>query len=150
MSRISRHDAAQLLEKFKEKHLPAASLTVGELHILSEGARSIAKELTKETGPSSPLLRNYARVLKHFLDVPRGEDVIYFFNHITEKVREGMDPTAAIKRCRSTIDLEQVKRDHKSKVRNFEKSMIDQAREMNGGRPERSFSNDFTQTAAAS
>lgn len=123
MANISRHETAQLLEKFKSKYLPADKLTAAELHVLSQGVRDITRELSNGTGPSTPLLRNYARVLKHFLEAARGDDAIHYFNHIVRQVMRGFDPTTAIKRCRSTVDIEAVKREYKAAVRDWGKSV---------------------------
>lgn len=141
MANISRHETAQLLEKFKTKYL-GPDLSPAELHVLSTGVRTIALELTACTGPSSPKLRSFARVLKHFLESPRGVDAIHYFNHIIAKVNQGYDPTTAIKRCRSTMDLPSELAKYKIAVKEFEKNE-------NASSP-RMFLNNFVADAGSS
>ena len=134
MANISRHETAQLLEKFKTKYIPMDKLTPGQVHVLSRGVRLIARELTSSTGAASPRLRNFARVLKHFLETHRGEDAIHYFNHIIQRVDQGIDPTSAIKRCRSTMDLPKTLAKFKQDVRAFEEDHLDAA--VTSGGPE--------------
>ncbi len=104
MANISRHEAGLLLEKFKQKHVDN-NPQLGDHPAYHIGVSTMEKELRTGTGPASPKLRSYARVLKHFLEADRGPDTVFYVNHIIHKIDLGHDAGRALKRARSELDL---------------------------------------------
>lgn len=104
MANISRHEAGLLLEKFKQKYVDNNPQLEDHpaYHI---GVSTIEKEMQTGTGSASPKLRSYARVLKHFLEVDRGPDTVFYVNHIIHKIDSGHDAGRTLKRARSELDL---------------------------------------------
>ena len=100
MGRVfTRQEVAGLIERFKEEVVPK-SMSIGMPGILYQGINCVKHEYDKTTGTPSVKLREYARVLKHFLELPPDQTKIFQANHALTAVSNGSDSTKAIKRSR--------------------------------------------------
>lgn len=105
MGHVTRHEITQMIEQFEDKVIPKESLKqIGMPSILLTGINAVKHELNTTQGVPSVKLRNFARVLKHYLEVPKDPRNVYYFNHVISQVYMGIDPTKAIKRARSECD----------------------------------------------
>lgn len=103
MAHVTRHEVTQLLNQFKERVVPS-QMSLGSPGLLLMGVTSVEHELKTTQGVPSVLLRNYARVLKHYIEAPKDPRNIHYFNYVITQVAKGIDPTKAIKRARSECD----------------------------------------------
>lgn len=104
MGHVSRHEVGVLVEKFETRVIPK-EMSLGMPGILLGGIAAVKKELQSTQGAPSVLLRNYARVLKHYSDLPKDPRNIHYANHAIAAVGNGQDVTKSIKRARSEVDL---------------------------------------------
>lgn len=103
MGHVTRHEVADLIKKFKERVMPK-SMAVGMPGLLYQGINTVEFELKKTEGAPQPLLRNYARVLKHYIEAPVAPENINYANTAIHLVGQGMDATAAVKKARKTYE----------------------------------------------
>lgn len=103
MGQVTRHEVTELVKKCEEKILPKVQ-PIGMPGIIGVGFDTVKRELDRTTGVPSVLLRNFARVLKHYIDEPRDPKNIHYFNHVIFQVARGVDATKAIKRARTECD----------------------------------------------
>lgn len=117
MGHVTRHEVAELINKFKDRVMPK-SMGLGMPGLLYQGINAVEFELKKTEGAPQPLLRNYARVLKHYVEAPVSPSNINYANTAIHLVGQGMDATAAIKKARKTYeamhDPKRVQRDAKA------------------------------------
>lgn len=120
MGQISRHEVATLLSTFKNQVLGMAMPTIGNGDTTFQGANLVQHELDSTTGAPSVLLRNYARVMKHYNDLPKDIGNIRLANQAMWSVSKGVDPTRAIKRARTDIEnrKKQEEADRKAFIKN--------------------------------
>ncbi|WJJ55182.1 hypothetical protein [Xanthomonas phage RTH11] len=103
MGHVTRHEVGELIEKFKNRVMPK-SMALGMPGLLYAGINAVEYELKKTTGAPEPLLRNYARVLKHYIEAPVDPKNINYANTAIHLVGQGADATAAIKKARKTYE----------------------------------------------
>lgn len=105
MASLSRHEVKELIAKFKEKHFPkykpGTQLTdlIGNGDTLYVEIGPLEYELSHSTGPLDPSVKNKARILKHFIELPAGPEVLQMFNFAMHRARFE-DSTRVIKRLR--------------------------------------------------
>lgn len=105
MGHVTRHEVTQMIKQFEDKVIPKESLMqLGMPGLLLSGISAVKYELDHTQGVPSVKLRNFARVLKHYLEAPKDPRNVYYFNHVISQVAMGIDPTKAIKRARSECD----------------------------------------------
>lgn len=106
MASLSRHEVKELIAKFKEKHFPkykpGTQLIdhIGNGDTLYPEIGPLEHELNHTTGPLGPCVKNRARILKHFIEMPAGPEVLQMFNFAMHRVRYEGDATRVIKRLR--------------------------------------------------
>lgn len=120
MGHVTRHEVQQLIEKVEERVVPK-EMSIGMPGILLTGINAVKHELASTNGVPSVRLRNFARVLKHYAEVPKDPRNIYYFNYVINQVDKGVDVTKAIKRARSECDPAKVEQDAKRAL----KKMVD-------------------------
>jgi hypothetical protein len=97
MSRVfTRQEVAELISQFKEQVMPKR-MSAGMPGILYAGINCVQHEFDETSGPTSVKLREYARVLKHFIELPPDQNKIFQANHALTTVSNGLDSTKAIK-----------------------------------------------------
>lgn len=101
MGHVTRHEVVQLIEKFKERLIPA-SMPIGSNGVLYMGINAVEHELKRTSGVPSLMSRNHARVLKHYLDLPKDPKNLNYANTAIHLLSRGLDATAAIKKARKT------------------------------------------------
>ena len=104
MGQISRHEVATLLGTFKSQVLGMAKPAMGNEDTIFQASNLVEHELNSTTGAPSVLLRNYARVMKHYNELPKDIGNIQLANQAMWSVSKGVDPTRAIKRARTDIE----------------------------------------------
>lgn len=100
MGHVTRHEITQLIEKFEEKVLPPEAKQAD--HPLRIGVDRVRIGLKNTSGAPSVLLRNFARVLKHYVEAPKDPFNIRYANHvlaILESRGEHVDVVKLIKRA---------------------------------------------------
>lgn len=116
MGHVTRHEVGELIKRFEDRVMPK-SMALGMPGLLHQGINSVKFELSKTTGAPELLLRNYARVLKHYIEAPVDPKNINYANTAIHLVGQGSDATAAIKKARKTyeamIDPKRVQKDAK-------------------------------------
>lgn len=106
MASLSRHEVKELIAKFKEKHFPKykpgtqLSSLIGNGDTLYVEIGPLEYELDHTSGPLGPSVKNKARILKHFIEMPAGPEVLQMFNFAMHRVRYEGDATRVIKRLR--------------------------------------------------
>lgn len=106
MASLSRHEVKELIAKFKEKHFPkykpGTQLIdhIGNGDTLYPEIGPLEYELDHTTGPLGPSVKNKARILKHFIEMPAGPEVLQMFNFAMHRVRFDTDASRVIKRLR--------------------------------------------------
>jgi len=116
MGIITRHEVNRLIEKFEATVVPK-EMSIGMPGILFMGLNAVKQELNSSNGIASVRLRNFARVLKHYLEVPKDPRNIHYFNHVICQVERGVDVTKAIKRARIECDPAKVQADAKKAMK---------------------------------
>lgn len=101
MGHTTRHEVTQLIQKFKERLIPA-NLPIGSNGVIYQGINGVEHELRRTQGVPSLMSRNQARVMKHYLDLPRDPKNINYANTALYLLTRGMDATMAIKKARKT------------------------------------------------
>jgi hypothetical protein len=100
MGRVfTRQEVAELIGQFEKEIMPK-TMSIGMPGILYQGINCVKHEFDKTTSTPSVKLREYARVLKHFIELPPDQTKIYQANHALTAISNGLDSTKAIKRSR--------------------------------------------------
>ena len=104
MGHVTRHEVGELIERFEKRVMPK-NMALGMSGLLPQQLNSVKHELSKTEGVPGVLLRNYARVLKHYIEAPIDPMNINYANTALHLVgNEGMDSVAAIKKARKTYE----------------------------------------------
>ncbi|QVD49084.1 hypothetical protein LUCX_14 [Xanthomonas phage vB_XciM_LucasX] len=103
MGQVTRHEVAELIKKFEDTVLPK-QMSLGMPGLLYAGINAVKAEFDKTQGSPSVLLRNYARVLKHYVEAPKDPRNIFYANYVITAVHNGADVTKALKRARVECD----------------------------------------------
>jgi hypothetical protein len=113
MGQVTRQEVSELLAKFEVKCVPK-EMSIGMPGILLAGINMVKHELNSTSGAPSVRLRNFARVLKHYVEeAPKDPNNINYFNHVIHQVNRGVDVTKAVKRVRTELRPERMQADLK-------------------------------------
>lgn len=104
MGQISRHEVAAVLSTFKNHVTDMAPPAMSKDNAHLQGVQLVEHEFNSTTGAPSVLLRNYARVMKHYNELPKDAGNVPLANQALWSVSKGIDPTRAIKRARTDIE----------------------------------------------
>lgn len=103
MGHVSRHEVSQLIQQFKDRVIPK-ELPLGMPGIAYMGINSVEHEFQRAEGSPSVKLRCYARVLKHYIDLPKDPKNLALANAALHLVSQGFDSTTAIKKARKHVE----------------------------------------------
>ena len=128
MGHVTRQEVSELLARFEVKCVPK-EMSIGMPGILLMGVNAIKHELNSTSGAPSVRLRNFARVLKHYVeDAPKDPNNIHYFNHVLHQVSRGVDVTKALKRVRVELNPERIEADVKKAMKRLQERETAEAR----------------------
>lgn len=120
MGHVTRQEVSELLAKFEVKCVPK-EMSIGMPGILLMGVNTVKHELNSTSGAPSVRLRNFARVLKHYVEeAPKEPNNIHYFNHVICQVDRGVDVTKALKRVRTELNPERIEADVKKQLKRWQ------------------------------
>ncbi len=134
MGHVTRHEVGELIKRFEDRVMPK-SMSLGMPGLLYQGINAVKFELSKTTGAPELQLRNYARVLKHYIEAPVDPKNIYYANTAIHLLGENkMDATAAIKKARKTyeamMDPKRIQKDAKKAMQRIQAEEQRQAEQL--------------------
>ncbi len=103
MGHVSRHEVSQLIQQFKDRVIPK-DMSIGMDGIAYMGINLVEHEHERSDGMPSVRMRCYARVMKHYIDLPKDAKNLALANAALHLVSKGFDSTTAIKKARKHVE----------------------------------------------